>query len=254
MPRIFMSQPSTLAPLANETAYEKSQRYNAITRWLHSFRYRSILKVFAELAREIPDRPIRVLELGAATGKLYAVIDERFRIDYTGVELDRTFYEAALERYGTRDNFRIHHRSAADDAVYQGMGSPDIVVAMETCEHIPERDSFRIIEHVAALKPRLFVCSVPVEVGPSLWIKNVGSALMGYKRHLSYRWSDTFWAGLYMLDHVPPHRTGHRGFDWRWLAQSIRHFMRIREIRKNPFQWVPNMFALSVMMIAEPRE
>jgi hypothetical protein len=47
-----------------------------------------------------------------------------------------------------------------------------------------------------------------------------------------------------MLDHVPPHRTGHRGFDWRWLAQSIRHFMRIREIKKNPFQWVPNMFAL----------
>jgi hypothetical protein len=84
--------------------------------------------------------------------------------------------------------------------------------------------------------------------------KNVGSALMGYKRHKSYPWADTFWAGLYMLDHLPPHRTGHRGFDWRWLAQGIRHFMRIREIRKNPFQWVPNMFAFSVMMIAEPRE
>jgi hypothetical protein len=253
-PEVVMSHPATVGQLVNETAYEKNQRFNAITRWLHSFRYRSILRIFDEMRARIPDRPIRVLELGAATGKLYSVIDERYAIDYTGVELDRTFYEAAVERYGSRDNFRIFHRSAADDALYAEVDRPDIVVAMETCEHIPERESFRIVEHVAALKPKLFVCSVPVEVGPSIWIKNVGSALMGYKRHKSYRWSDTFWAGFYMLDHVPPHRTGHRGFDWRWLAQSIRHFMHIREIKKNPFQWVPNMFALSVMMIAEPRE
>ena len=249
-----MTSPATARPYANETAYEKTQRFNAITRWLHSFRYRNILQLFAELSAQIPDRPIRVLELGAATGKLYEVLDQRFRIDYTGVELDRTFYEAAVERYDGRENFRIQHRSAADDALYAEIARPDVVVAMETCEHIPERESFRIVEHVAALSPRMFVCSVPVEVGPSIWIKNVGSALMGYKRHKSYRASDTFWAGLYMLDHVPPHRTGHRGFDWRWLAQSIRHFMRIREIRKNPFQWLPNAFAMSVMMIAVPRE
>lgn len=241
-------------PYSNETPYEKNQRYNAITRWLHSFRYRNILMLFAELAKRFPDRPIRVLELGAATGKLYTILDERFSIDYLGVEFDRKFYETAIERHGARDNFRMQHRSAADAAIYAEAGAIDIVVAMETCEHIPERESFRIIEHVAELRPAMFVCSVPVEVGPSIWIKNVGSALMGYKRHKSYPWPDTFWAGFYMLDHLPPHRTGHRGFDWRWLAQSIRHFMIIREIRKNPFQWLPNMFAMSVMMVAVPRD
>ena len=244
----------TAAPFANETAYEKNQRFNAITRWLHSFRYRNILGIFTELSAQIPDRPIRVFELGAATGNLYALLDSRFRIDYLGVELDQKFYAAAVERHGARDNFRIRHGSAAEAALYVEAGQPDIVVALETCEHIPERDSFRVIEQVAALKPRRFVCSVPVEVGPSIWIKNVGSALMGYKRHKSYPWADTFWAAFYMLDHLPPHRTGHRGFDWRWLAQSIRHFMRIREIRKNPFQWLPNMLAMSVMIVAEPRE
>ncbi len=249
-----MNEAAGAGSLINETTYEKTQRFNAITRWLHSFRYRNILRIFSELAGQIPDRPIRVLELGAATGKLYSVLDERFKIDYTGVELDQAFYDTAVARYGERKNFRIHHRSAAEDSLYGEVVKPDIVVAMETCEHIPERDSIRIIEHVSALSPRMFVCSVPVEVGPSIWIKNVGSFLMGYRRHKSYRWAETFWAGLYMLDHVPPHRTGHRGFDWRWLAQSVRHFMRIREIRKNPFQWVPNMFAMSVMIIAVPRE
>jgi len=164
------------------------------------------------------------------------------------------FCEIATERHAGHANFHMRSGSAADEAMWRGLPAPDVVVAMETCEHIPERDSFRIVERIAALRPRAFVCSVPVEVGPAIWIKNIGSAMMGYTRHRSYRWSDTFWAGLYRLDHVPPHRTGHRGFDWRWLAQTIRHFMRIREIRKNPFQWVPNPFALSVMMIAEQRD
>jgi hypothetical protein len=249
-----MSQIAAVTGPTNETDYEKNQRFNALTRWLHSFRYRNILRIFDELRILIPDRPIRVLELGAAHGKLFGLLDRRYPIDYTGIEIDRKFCETALARYGARPNFRIQHRSAADEALYDQVDRPDVVIAMETCEHIPERESFRIVEHVAALEPRIFVCSVPVEVGPSIWIKNVGSFLMGYNRHRSYRWSDTFWAGLHRLDHLPPHRTGHRGFDWRWLAQSIRHFMRIREIRKNPFQWVPTLFAFSVMMIAVPRE
>ncbi len=249
--RIAAPAPSSIT---NETAYERNQRFNALTRWLHSFRYRNVMQVFEALAIEIPDRPIRVLELGAATGALFAALDPRFRIEYTGIELDRAFCDAAIERHGSRPNFRMRHGSAADDAAYAGLDRPDIVVAMETCEHIPERESFGIVERVARLEPRVFVCSVPVEVGPAIWIKNLGSALMSYHRQRSYRWSDTFWAGLYMLDHLPPHRTGHRGFDWRWLAQTIRHFMRIREIRKNPFQWVPNPFALSVMLIAVPWE
>jgi hypothetical protein len=238
----------------NETAYERNQRFNALTRWLHSFRYHNILRVFDRLAAEIPDRPIQVLEIGAATGTLFNLLDSHYAVDYRGVELDRAFVETARERYGDRPNFGIHHRSATEEGAIEQLGRPDIVVAMETCEHIPERDVFRLVERIAGLKPRVFVCSVPVEVGPAIWIKNVGSTLMGYNRHASYRPSDTFWAGLYMLDHVPPHGTGHRGFDWRWLAQTIRHFMAIREIRKNPFQWVPNMFAFSVMMIAVPRE
>jgi hypothetical protein len=41
-------------------------------RWLHSFRYRTILEIFTELKQQIPDRPIRVLELGAATASCTA--------------------------------------------------------------------------------------------------------------------------------------------------------------------------------------
>src|SRR5205085_8019673 len=112
--------------------------------------------------------------------------ERRYSLDYTGIELDRLFYEAAIERHAGRPNFHMRHGSAADGQSWQGLEQPDAVVALETCEHIPERDSFRIIERIAALEPRVFVCSVPVEVGPATWVKNVGSAMMGYGRHKSY--------------------------------------------------------------------
>jgi hypothetical protein len=130
----------------------------------------------------------------------------------------------------------------------------DIVVALETFEHIPEHDVVRIIEAIAASKPRFFVCSVPVEIGPAIWLKNVGSLVTGYMRHKEYSWPETFWAGLYQLDKLPPHGTGHKGFDWRWLAQTIRHNMKIKDIRKFPFSILPAAVAFSVFMVAEPRD
>jgi hypothetical protein len=130
----------------------------------------------------------------------------------------------------------------------------DVLVAMETCEHIPEHDVVRIIEAVAAARPAVFVCSVPVEIGPSIWLKNVGSLVTGYMRHREYRWAETFWAGFYQLDRLPPHDTGHKGFDWRWLAQTIRHNMRVVEVRRFPFGFLPAAIAFSVFMIAEPRQ
>ena len=112
----------------------------------------------------------------------------------------------------------------------------------------------RIVENIARQRPRLFVCSVPVEVGPIIWIKNVGSWLMGYLRHTEYRWHETLWAGLYQLDRLPPHGTGHKGFDWRWLAQTIRHNLRIVEFRRLPARLLPAGLSTSVFFVARPRE
>jgi len=240
----------TTSPL--ETEYERNQRFNFLVSWLHTFRYRNILALFEAIAREIGSRPIKVIEIGCAHAKLYSVLNERFAIDYTGIEIEPRFVEAARARYGHNPNFRLIDDSAVH--AFGNLNSADIVVALETLEHIPEHDVVRLVEAVAAAKPGLFVCSVPVEIGPSIWLKNFGSLVTGYIRHREYRWSETFWAGLYQLDKLPPHGTLHKGFDWRWLAQTIRHNMRIREIRKFPFRMLPAAVAFSVFMVAEPRE
>ena len=220
--------------------------------YLHSFRYRNILALFRAAAWETGGKPINVVDIGCAHAKLFSVLNERFDIDYTGIEIDSGFVETARSRYAHNPNFRVIHDSAAN--ALANLKRADIIVALETFEHIPEHDVVRIIEAVAVANPRLFVCSVPVEIGPAIWLKNVGSFVTGYMRHKEYRWPETFWAGLYQLDKLPAHSTGHKGFDWRWLAQTIRHNMKIKETRKFPFSMLPSAVAFSVFMIAEPRE
>jgi hypothetical protein len=179
------------------------------------------------------------------------VLDTRFDIEYTGIERKSDRVEAAQTRYAGRNNFKIVQDSAQNQT--SNIRPGDIVVALETMEHIAEHIAVRIIEGIAAQKPGLFICSVPVEIGPAVWLKNIGSFITGYIRHKEYSWRETFWAGIGKLDKLPPHGTGHKGFDWRWLAQTIRHNMRIIEIRKLPVNFLPAMLSTTVFIIAEPR-
>lgn len=234
------------------TEYEKNQEFNAVTSWMHSFRYRHIVTIFSELSVQL-NRPIKVFEIGAGSGKLFSVLNPRFKVEYVGVELQPNRVEVAKERYQHYSNFSMICGRAEEHV--DTIGATDVIVALETLEHIPENIVVRIVEAISANKPKIFICSVPVEVGPIIWVKNVGSFFMGYKRYKSYTWQETFWAGLYQLDKLRPRLyAGHRGFDWRWLAQTISHNMRIVEIRALPITFLPLSLSPSVMFIAKPRE
>ena len=237
--------------LKNETEYEKNQKFNALVSWLHSYRYKNILRVFEGLSVLNKGAPIRVVEIGCAHAKLYPLLNEKFKINYIGIEPSEIFAKTAEERYRSCSNFKIIH-DVAEKQLPQ-IADVDIVIALETFEHIPEHVVVRIVEEVAKIKPKLLVCSVPVEIGPAIWIKNLGSLVMGYMRHSEYTWKETFWAGLGKLDKLPPHGIGHKGFDWRWLAQTIRYNMRTIETRKFPFGFLPSGLSTSVFFIAEPR-
>lgn len=237
---------------SEEIEYEKTQQFNKALSWHHLLRYKHILALFRKLAQEKREGALRVVDLGCAHAKLFSVLNERFGIDYTGIEIAADFVRIAQARYGRYPNFRIIHDSALHASAY--FKNADIIVALEALEHIPEHDVVRIVEAIAQSRPRYFACSVPIEIGPSIWLKNLASATMGYVRHQEYLWRETLWAGLYQLDKLPPHDVRHKGFDWRWLAQTIRHNMQILAIRKLPFGFLPAPLAFSVFIIARPRD
>ncbi|MET0069631.1 MAG: class I SAM-dependent methyltransferase [Candidatus Thiodiazotropha sp.] len=195
---------------------------------------------------------MRIIDIGCAHAKLYSILNGKFKLDYIGIDPNADYVQAAQERYQGKSNFRIINDTA--EKQLHLITDADIVVALETFEHVPEHIVVRIVEVIAKTQPKLFICSVPVEVGPAIWIKNLGSLASGYMRHTEYTWKETFWAGVGRLDKLPPHGTGHKGFDWRWLAQTIRHNMRIKEMRKFPFRVFPAWLSTSVFFIAEPRQ
>jgi SAM-dependent methyltransferase len=240
--------------MAAESCYfERMHGYNRLTAWLHSFRYQAVLREVEAFQSKIGERPVRVLDIGCAHARLFPMLNKRNRIDYVGIELSDEFASIAEERFGRYDNFRIVRGSATDKDILMS-NNADIVIALESLEHIPENEVVRIIECIAEMKPFLFVCSVPIEIGPAIWLKNVGSFVCGYTRHHEYTWLETFRAGLYQLDKLPPHGIRHKGFDWRWLAQTIRQNFHIRETLRFPISLLPASLSTTVFFVAEPRE
>ena len=91
--------------------------------------------------------------------------------------------------------------------------------------------------------------TVPNEIGPAILIKNLGSFLMGYKRYKEYSIQETLYASIYELDRVARHGTGHKGFDWRWLAQTLRQNVTISRKITNPSQFIPKFISPSIGFI-----
>ncbi len=231
--------------------YDSVMNHNFLVRYLHEIRFKKIIEVFSELSSKKAGEPISIVDIGCANGKLFGVLARQFNVSYLGIEPSKDFVDMARKQYGHCENFQVIQDTVMNHL--ELLEGKDIIVALETFEHIKEHEVVRIVEAIAEARPAYLVSSVPVEIGPAIWFKNAGSFLFGYSRHLEYTWRETFWSGLYMLDKLEPHDFRHKGFDWRWLAQTIRHNMKIIQFSKFPLNFLPAAFAFSVYFIAKPR-
>lgn len=234
------------------TNYEKLQNKNLITKYLHSYRYKWILSIFENLSKEKNNKPITVVDIGCGTCKLFHILNKSsLKINYIGIDINEKYLQTASKRYSGIKNFEII-KGSAEKIIPNIDQKIDIFTALESFEHIPEYIVPYLLRCISEKKPKILACSVPIEIGPAIWIKNIGSKLMGYERYKEYKWSETFWAGLYQLDRVAPHKTGHKGFDWRWLKHNLRQTMKIKSINKSPFSFIPASFSPSICFEAIP--
>lgn len=231
--------------------YEKSLYGNPIKRYLHSHRYRHLVTAVGHVVQEIPDRPIKLLDIGCAQGKVYEILDPVFNIEYFGVDYDREFIVTALKKHGDNKNFGAVFGSVTEQRFFDELEEFDVVVALETLEHITDMQVVQIVMKIALMGPKLFICSVPNESGPIVWIKNFGSLLMGHKR-TPYTMAENFWAGLSRFDHLPPHDYGHKGFWWKYLAHTIRCNMKILKITRMPIAFLPLFLSTNIFIVASP--
>ncbi|MDQ2080243.1 class I SAM-dependent methyltransferase [Xanthobacteraceae bacterium Astr-EGSB] len=235
--------------MANSTIpteeYERRQSFNAIVKFLHGVRYRNLVTAVTPIAAI---GQIRVVDIGCAGAKVFAVLSNLFDIQYVGIESEISRSETAHARFGHASNFRVIHGSIEDHVTE--LNGADVIVALEAIEHLPDQLAEIVIGAAAEARPRLFICSVPNEVGPIIWVKNIGSVMMGYMRHKEYKWRETLMAGLFRFER---HDTGHKGFDWRRIDAMLRQKFVV-ERRSSPFEWLPSIASPSIFFAAKPRQ
>ena len=223
--------------------YENTQDFNFITRTLHATRYKKLVALIKKISPS--HKTLRVVDVGCGPAKAYEVISGLgIEFTYFGVELRKDFSDIAKARYGENRNFKVVCDSIEN--VYEVFDSADLIIGLETFEHIPDSLVVKTIEAISKSNFSYLYITVPNEVGPAILVKNLGSFLMGYVRHAEYSWRETIWAATYKLDNVERHGVNHKGFDWRWLAHTLRQNCRIQETTTSPISIIPKFISPSI--------
>lgn len=231
--------------------YEQTQGFNLITRILHRTRYRNLESLVKRISKD-KDR-LNIVDIGCGPGGAFdAIMKLNLEFDYLGIELRKDFSDLASKRYQNYSNFRIICDSIENHLdKFDGV---DLIIGLESFEHIPESIVVRVVEAIGKSDFGHLYVTVPNEVGPALFVKNLGSFMMGYTRYQEYTWAETFAASLYKLDSVGRHSTGHKGFDWRWLAQTLRQNMKITGNTTSPMKIVPKFISPSIGFLCKKDE
>ena len=227
--------------------YERSQNFNFITKLLHQTRYRNLNKLITQASIE-KNGKLKIVDVGCGRASSYKNIKQLgITFDYIGIELKKEFYDSANDSFKQYENFKIICDSIENH--FDKFADADVIIGLESFEHIPESLVVRTIEAISKVSFMYLYITVPNEVGPAILIKNIGSALMGYKRYKEYEWRETFFASIYELDKVRRHDRGHRGFDWRWLAQTLRQNTTILKKTSSPANFIPKFISPSIGFI-----
>jgi hypothetical protein len=215
---------------------------------LHRNRYANLERLAVRVSNEIPRRQLRIIDIGCGPATAFQVLSGLgIDFEYKGIELREDFCEIVLSRYRKKRNFSIVCDSVENQ--FDKFEDADLIIGLESFEHIPEWLVVRTIEAIAKSSFKYLYITVPNEVGPAIFVKNVGSLSMGYSRYKEYSWAETFYASIYELDKVERHTTGHKGFDWRWLAQTLRQNVKIAKKTTSPIRLVPKFISPSIGFI-----
>jgi tRNA G46 methylase TrmB len=91
----------------SETIYEKWQNLNLFTKYLHSIRFKYLIKLFDYFQILNPNKEINIVDIGCGFGKAFGLLNKRCKINYLGIDPNKDFVEVAKSKYGRQPNFRI---------------------------------------------------------------------------------------------------------------------------------------------------
>ena len=152
----------------------------------------------------------------------------------------------------------------------------DVITCMETFEHCLEKDCQDLLasfaQHLSS-QGQLIV-SVPIEIGPSLLLKQILRYLSGLRNIGDYKHMETYrFAELVRMlfpnadsqierpryelklnERETIYYHGHKGFNYRHLTKLIEDRFSIQEQVYSPFPFLHSLLNSQVYFLASPKE
>lgn len=175
------------------------------------------------------------MDVGCGEGFLEPTLAKYYRCVYA-VDVEKYYTErcARLKReLGLANVVVANNRGKRLCQIVRGKAST--VFCLETLEHTDPKSLLQ--ETAEILSPHgVLVFSVPLEIGPSLLFKEIGSKLFGRHRD-PLRLGELLRAAL-LWDVSGIERASHRGFDWRVLLREAEKLFRVREVVFEPLPFL----------------
>ena len=225
--------------------FDKTVNFNSITRFLHQRKYDLTKQV---IKNDFGNNKLKILDIGCGTATMFGFLkNEAINFHYTGIEPQKELYSVAENHYSTETNFNLIKNKI--EIYLDKLDDYDLILAMDTLEHIPLNSINKIIENISNLSGKKFLINVPNEVGPILAIKNLGSYIMRYPRFKEYDFFENIYASTYNIDKISHHIDAHKGFDWRHLLYTLNYYYDDNVEVKTLFPLLPKTLSPSVFFI-----
>lgn len=232
----------------NVLEWENFTKKNFLTKFLHSNKY----KVMSKILNNYKLDKIKILDLGCGFADTFIFLNKIFDIEYLGIEENIEVFKITKDRYKNYINFKIENKDLTNLKNFNN-ANYDVVIMFDVLEHIKLPNRLKLLEIVDNLEFKKLLINVPNEVGIAIFIKNIGSKIMRYKRDLEYSNYDTFNAILRRIEKISPHVDRHKGFDWYVLKYMLHYHFEIKNIHTLFNNMFPKFVSPSIFFECEKR-
>ena len=195
----------------------------------------------------------------------FLILMDQYITNKVGIEIDTNSLELLKTRFKNKQNFNFYHSSKAPENQQY-----DILTCMEVLEHCrPDTIDELLKKFLSMLKnDGKLIISVPIEIGPSLIIKQFVRYFLAKIKYGNYEHSENynlrelikaFFATKNTLlkrkyypvvynktEHIV---CGHKGFNWRFLLKTIKNDYKLEKLSFSPFIFPGGFFSSQAWFI-----
>jgi 2-polyprenyl-3-methyl-5-hydroxy-6-metoxy-1,4-benzoquinol methylase len=238
-----------ISPIIQQGAYARKQLgcRSRIISFSHTSRFRTARRLVAPFA----GASASLLDYGCGDGSFLGMVAGQFGT-LVGADIDAGQNDECAKRFAGLKNVRFVHTSALRDGSHDARY--DVVTCMETLEHVtPELMPDVIDDLRRCLKPGgTLIVSVPIEVGPTLPLKQAARRVAGWRKLGDYAYAERYTLGELMKMTFATRHTrisrpaytsgafrshGHKGFNWRALRAQLAQTFSVSSTEFSPFPW-----------------